>query len=44
MNKQINNKDGQLKALLIAKQQNKVALNYNLKFKKYPCSDIDIND
>ena len=43
MNKQINNKDGQLKALLIAKQQNKIALNYNLKLKKYPHIDIDIN-
>ena len=43
MNKQINNKDGQLKALLIAKQQNKIALNYNLKLKKYPHIDIYIN-
>lgn len=43
MNKQINNKDGQLKALLIAKQQNKVALNYHPKLKKYPYIDIDIS-
>ena len=42
MNKQINNKDGQLEALPIAKQQNKIALNYNLKLKKYPCIDIDM--